>query len=746
MIDQKIEADITLTWTDEAPRLASYSLFPIVQKFLSLCGITVRTCDISLSARILTQFPDRLTEHKRVSDDLNYLGDLAKTSEANIIKLPNISASVPQLKNAIAELQRKGFDVPDFSDHPLTQKETEIRARYARVLGSAVNPVLREGNSDRRAPAAVKEFAKKNPHRMGEWSNESLTHISTMSDNDFRHNEKSVTIDEKFVGNASVCFFDNDSQKITLTDSIPLDLGAVVDTTYMDVKALQKFYKAEIADAKKRSVLFSLHLKATMMKISDPVLFGYAVKTFFEHLFTKHRATFTDIGFNPNDGIGDLLVKIETLPKNKKDLILADIALCLDEQPKLHMVNSDKGITNLHVPNDVIIDASMPAIIRNGGKGWAPDGSESDIKCVIPDSSYAAVYDETIKFCIAHGAFNPATMGSVSNIGLMAKKAEEYGSHITTFIAPRSGSIKLLDEQDAIITEHHVEAGDIWRLCLTQADAIKNWIELGISRAKLTQLPTIFWLDKNRPHDLELIKMVTTALDDIDTTDANIEILSPREATKVSLSRAHNGLDTISVTGNVLRDYLTDLFPILELGTSAKMLSIVPLMKGGGLFETGAGGSAPKHVEQLLNENHLRWDSLGEFTAIAASLEHLANSKNLKAASILGKALDTATQDILEFGKSPSAKVKEIDNRGSHFYLALFWAKALCEQRENVAIADLFRPIYEALESNETAILEELNEGQGRMVDIGGYFLPEYTKASKIMRPSQRFNKIVDEI
>ena len=746
MIDQKMEADITLTWTDEAPRLASYSLFPIVKKFLSLCGITVQTRDISLSARILAQFPDRLTGREPVSDDLNYLGKLTKKREANIIKLPNISASVPQLKTAIAELQRKGFDVPNFSDHPLTEEETEIHARYARVLGSAVNPVLREGNSDRRAPEAVKEFAKKNPHRMGKWSNESLTHISTMGDNDFRNNEKSVTIEREFVGDASVCFFDNDNQKITLTDSIALDLGAVVDTTYMDVKALQNFYKAEIADAKKRGVLFSVHLKATMMKISDPVLFGYAVKTFFENLFTKHRETFTDIGFNPDNGIGDLLAKIETLPKSKKDLILADITLCLDEQPKLHMVNSDKGITNLHVPNDVIIDASMPAIIRNGGKGWASDGSESDIKCVIPDSSYAAVYDETIKFCVAHGAFNPVTMGSVSNIGLMAKKAEEYGSHNTTFIAPRSGSIKLLNKQGAIITEHEVEAGDIWRLCITQADAIENWIKLGISRAKLTGLPTIFWLDKDRPHDSELIKKITMALRDNDTRDANIEILSPREATKVSLSRAHDGLDTISVTGNVLRDYLTDLFPILELGTSAKMLSIVPLMKGGGLFETGAGGSAPKHVEQLLNENHLRWDSLGEFTAIAASLEHLANSKNLNAALILGKALDVATHHILEYGKSPSPKVREIDNRGSHFYLALFWAKALCEQRDNVAIADLFRPIYKALQSNEIAILEELNEGQGRMVDIGGYFLPEYTKASRIMRPSQRFNKIVDEI
>ncbi|HBX27470.1 MAG TPA: NADP-dependent isocitrate dehydrogenase [Gammaproteobacteria bacterium] len=745
VIEKKPEADITLTWTDEAPRLASYSLFPIVQKFLSLCGITVQTSDISLAARILAQFPDRLTEGKAVSDDLSYLGDLAKRSNANIIKLPNISASVPQLKKAIAELQRKGFDVPDFNDHPLTGEETEIYARYARVLGSAVNPVLREGNSDRRAPEAVKEFAKKNPHRMGKWSSESLTHISTMGDNDFRHNEKSVTIEARSVGNASICFFDENNRKSTLTHSIPLDLGTVVDTTYMDVKALQDFYKSEIADAKKRSVLFSLHLKATMMKISDPLLFGYAVKTFFEDLFTKHQKIFTGIGFNPNDGIGDLLAKIKTLPKNERDLILSDITLCLDEQPKLHMVNSDKGITNLHVPNDVIIDASMPAIIRNGGKGWASDGSESDIKCVIPDSSYAAVYDETIKFCVEHGAFNPATMGTVSNIGLMAKKAEEYGSHNTTFVASGSGSIKLLDEQGAIITEHDVEAGDIWRLCLTQADAIKNWIELGISRAKLTKLPTIFWLDKNRPHDSELIKKITTTLVNDDIRGANIEILSPREATKVSLSRAHNGLDTISVTGNVLRDYLTDLFPILELGTSAKMLSIVPLMKGGGLFETGAGGSAPKHVEQLLNENHLRWDSLGEFTAIAASLEHLANSKGLNAASTLGEALDKATQDILESGKSPSPKVKEIDSRGSHFYLALFWAKALCRQKDNVAIADLFRPIYEALESNETVILEELNEGQGSMVDIGGYFLPEYTKASKIMRPSERFNKIVDK-
>ena len=518
---------------------------------------------------------------------------------------------------------------------------------------------------------------------MGKWEKSSLTHVSTMKSSDFRHNEKSITISEQSVGKASICFTDSDGREIILAPSVPLDLGTVVDTTYMSVKALQKFYSTEIADAKRLGVLFSVHLKATMMKISDPVIFGYAVKTFWSELIEKHQQTLDHIGFNPNNGIGDLVAKIDHLDDSIKEQILSDIASCIHNQPDLHMVSSDKGITNLHIPNGVIIDASMPSIIRNGGKGWAANGSEADIKCVIPDSCYAGIYDETIKFCISHGEFNPATMGSVSNIGLMAKKAEEYGSHNTTFLAPEAGSIKLVDEKGTVLTEHNVEKGDIWRLCLTQADAIENWIELGISRAKTTQQPAIFWLDENRPHDAELIKNVRLILDTQDISGATIDILSPREATKISLARASEGLNTISVTGNVLRDYLTDLFPILELGTSAKMLSIVPLMQGGGLFETGAGGSAPKHVEQLLKENHLRWDSLGEFTAIAASLNHLGNFKKNKAAIILSDALDVATQKILESGRSPSPSVGEIDNRGSHFYLAQFWAEALSEQTED---------------------------------------------------------------
>ena len=746
VIDQKTEADITLTLVDEAPRLASYSLFPIIEKFLSLCGISIEKRDISLAGRILAQFPERLTKRGPVSDDLYYLGELAKTSKANIIKLPNISASVPQLKSAIAELQGKGFDIPDFNDQPVSDEEIETQKRYAKVLGSAVNPVLREGNSDRRAPDAVKKFAKRNPHRMGKWEKSSLTHVSTMKTSDFRHNEKSVTISKQSVGKASICFTDSDGREIILAPSVPLDLGTVVDTTYMSVKALQKFYSTEIADAKRRGVLFSVHLKATMMKISDPVMFGYAVKTFFSELIEKHQQTLDRIGFNPNNGMGDLVAKIDHLDDSIKEQILSDIASCLHNQPDLHMVNSDKGITNLHVPNDVIIDASMPSIIRNGGKGWAANGSEADIKCVIPDSCYAGIYDETIKFCISHGEFNPATMGSVSNIGLMAKKAEEYGSHNTTFLAPEAGSIKLIDEEGTVLTEHNVEKGDIWRLCLTQADAIENWIELGISRAKTTQQPAIFWLDESRPHDAELIKKVLLVLDTQDSSGATINILSPREATKISLARASEGLNTISVTGNVLRDYLTDLFPILELGTSAKMLSIVPLMQGGGLFETGAGGSAPKHVEQLLEENHLRWDSLGEFTAIAASLGHLGNFKKNKAAIILSDALDVATQKILESGRSPSPSVGEIDNRGSHFYLAQFWAEALSEQTEDPSLAARFQPIYRALKENESLIIKELNAVQGKAANIGGYFLPDAIEVSKTMRPSQCLNKILDEI
>ena len=744
--DQKMEADITLTLVDEAPRLSSYSLFPIVEKFLLLSGISVEKRDISLAGRILAQFPERLATQGLVSDDLYYLGELAKTSKANIIKLPNISASVPQLKSAIAELQSKGFDIPDFNDQPVSDEEITTQKRYAKVLGSAVNPVLREGNSDRRAPDAVKKFAKRNPHRMGKWEKSSLTHVSTMDDSDFRHNEKSITISKQSVGKASICFTDKNGQEIILAPSIPLDLGAVVDTTFMNVRALQKFYSTEIADAKRRGVLFSVHLKATMMKISDPVMFGYAVQSFFGELIEKHWQTLDHISFNPNNGMGDLVTKIDSLDDSVREQILSDIASCLQKQPNLHMVNSDKGITNLHAPNDVIIDASMPAIIRNGGKGWAADGSEADIKCVIPDSCYAGIYDETIKFCISHGEFNPATMGSVSNIGLMAKKAEEYGSHNTTFLAPEAGSIKLLDEQGALLTEHNVEKGDIWRLCLTQADAIDNWIELGIARAKTTQQPAIFWLDESRPHDAELIKKILPVLDGQDTSGATIEILSPREAIKISLARASEGLNTISVTGNVLRDYLTDLFPILELGTSAKMLSIVPLMQGGGLFETGAGGSAPKHVEQLLKENHLRWDSLGEFTAIAASLDHLGNFKKNKAALILGEALNVATQKILDSARSPSPTVGEIDNRGSHYYLAQFWAEALSEQSQDPSLAARFQPIYRALKENESLIMEELNAVQGKAANIGGYFLPDAIEVSKTMRPSQCLNKILDEI
>ena len=736
--------DIVFTRVDEAPLLASYSVLPIIEKFLRISGIKIASKDISLAARILAKFPERLLPDQRTEDELEKLGELAKTPLANIIKLPNISATIPQLKNAIKELQQKGFAIPDFIEIPETLEEHEIFSRYTKVLGSAVNPILREGNSDRRAPEAVKAFAKKNPHKMGFWSKESQTHVSTMQKDDFRNNEKSLTVTDNLSGEARIEFVGLGGVVTALGESMHLDHGAIIDATMMNVRALKTFYKEQIEDIKNSGVLFSIHLKATMMKISDPVLFGHAVAIFLENVFDKHNEVFTKIGVNPNNGVGDLISKINALPALIRDEITKDIEKCFAERPAIHMVDSDNGITNLHIPNDVIIDASMPAIIKSGGKGWHPDGSEADIKCVIPDSTYADVYAETIKFCIKNGAFDPTKMGSVSNVGLMAQKAEEYGSHARTFVAPNNGVIRVCDAHGRTLIQHKVEQGDIWRLCEAKDAPIRNWIQLAISRARQSGHPAIFWLDVNRPHDAEIIKKVREELKQVNLEGLNIEIMSPKEATKFSLDRVKNGLNTISVTGNVLRDYLTDLFPILELGTSAKMLSIVPLMNGGGLFETGAGGSAPKHVVQFINEGHLRWDSLGEFTALAASLDQLnLHTKNPKA-KILSQTLDAATKKILDSGKSPKRKVGELDNRGSHYYLALYWAEELSKQKLDEELKNTFGPIFESLKNSELAIVKELEESQGSPALIGGYYLPDPELVSKIMRPSAIFNGIID--
>ncbi len=736
--------DIIYTKVDEAPQLASGSFLPIIQAFATAAGVTVDTKNISLVGRILANFPENLTDDQKQSDDLAELGQLVKTPEANVIKLPNISASIPQLSAAIEELQGKGFDIPSYPEDPQNDAGRDIKARYGKVLGSAVNPVLREGNSDRRAPLAVKEYAKKNPHPMGAWSADSKTHVASMNGGDFFSNEKSTTISGSSAGDARIEFVDESGAVTVLKDKTPLLDGEVVDATLMSKRLLRAFLAEQIKDAKAQGVLFSLHMKATMMKVSDPIIFGHAVSVFFKDVFEKHADLFAELGVDANNGLGDVIAKIQSLPDDQRTGVEADIQACLDSQPDLYMVNSDKGVTNLHVPSDVIIDASMPVIIRGGGKGWGPDGKEHDTKCVIPDNSYAGVYDETIKFCKENGAFNPAAMGSVANVGLMAQKAEEYGSHPQTFKAPGTGKIRVVDAAGQTVHEHDVEEGDIWRMCQAKDAPIQDWVKLAVKRARASGSPAIFWLNKDRAHDAELIKKVERYLPEHDTGGLDIRTMTPVEATRLTLQRMKNSEDTISVTGNVLRDYLTDLFPILEVGTSAKMLSIVPLMQGGGLFETGAGGSAPKHVQQFVEEGHLRWDSLGEFCALAASLEHLSAFRNNAKAAILGKTLDQATCLLLDNNKSPSRKVNEIDNKGSHFYLALYWARALAAQDQDADLKQHFAPIAAELADNEAKIIEELESVQGSPVDLGGYYHPDPAKVAAAMRSSQTFNNIID--
>ncbi|MFZ1787222.1 MAG: NADP-dependent isocitrate dehydrogenase [Saprospiraceae bacterium] len=735
---------IIYTITDEAPALATYSFLPIIEAFTSLAGVEVETRDISLAARILAAFPDYLNPDQVVNDNLSELGQLCLTPEANIIKLPNISASVPQLHAAIKELQSKGYAIPDFLEEPKTDAEKEAVVRYKKILGSAVNPVIREGNSDRRAPKSVKAYARQNPHRMGSWSADSKTEVATMNEGDFQANEKSITIEKPL--NIKIVLEGNDGTTTVLKDSFGLLAGEVIDATKMEKKALCEFLDKEIKSAKEQGVLFSLHMKATMMKVSDPIIFGYAVKEFFQPVFEKFGKELDTVGVDVKNGFGDVLVKIKDLPADTQAAIQAEIQSCYDNGPALAMVNSDKGITNLHVPSDVIIDASMPAMIREGGKMWNKAGKTQDTKAVIPDSSYAGIYQATIDFCKAHGAFDPKTMGSVPNVGLMAQKAEEYGSHDKTFEIKKAGVVNVVDENGNILISHEVAEGDIWRMCQVKDAPIQDWVKLAVNRAKASQTPIVFWLDEKRAHDAELIKKVKAYLPTFDLTGVEYYIMSPTEATKFSLERIKAGKDTISVTGNVLRDYNTDLFPILELGTSAKMLSIVPLMNGGGLFETGAGGSAPKHVQQLVEENHLRWDSLGEFLALAVSLEHLSSTFGNAVAGVLGETLDEATGKYLNEDKSPSRSAGEIDNRGSHFYVAMYWSRALANQTKDANLAKIFTPIAEALEAKEAIINEELLAVQGKPADIGGYYAPNFAVVSHVMRPSATLNGIIDSI
>ncbi|MBC8206600.1 MAG: NADP-dependent isocitrate dehydrogenase [Kiritimatiellales bacterium] len=730
------KAKIIYTITDEAPALATQSLLPIIEAFTRAAGVAVEPRDISLAARILAQFPDCLTEEQRVGDALAELSDLAKTPEANIIKLPNISASIPQMKAAIAELQSKGFALPDYPD-----EDNEIKARYDKIKGSAVNPVLREGNSDRRAAAAVKQYAKNNPHRMGAWSADSKSVVSSMSANDFFGNELSVTVPEATT--AKIELVADSGETIVLKESLPLLAGEVLDATFMSAKALDTFLAEQIAATKEAGTLFSLHMKATMMKISDPIIFGHCVKIFFKDVFEKHADVITGLGVDVNNGLGDLMAKIENLPADKKAEIEADLAVAYANGPDIAMVDSDKGITNLHVPSDVIVDASMPAAIRASGQMWNKDGKQQDTNFIIPDRCYAGIYAETIDFCKQHGAFDPTTMGSVPNVGLMAQKAEEYGSHDKTFEIPVSGKVRVTDADGKTLIEHDVEAGDIWRACQTKDAPIRDWVKLAVTRARATGVPAIFWLDDTRAHDAQLIEKVGTYLQDHDTEGLEIYLMPPAEATSFTLERCKAGEDTISVTGNVLRDYLTDLFPILELGTSAKMLSIVPLMNGGGLFETGAGGSAPKHVQQFMKENHLRWDSLGEFLALGVSLEHLATVFGNDKAQVLADTLDVANTKFLAENKSPSRKCGELDNRGSHFYLTLYWAEALAAQDKDAELKNRFAALAEALAANEAKIIDELNSVQGVSVNIGGYYRPDADLIASAMRPSETFNTAI---
>ncbi len=734
-----------IIWTkvDEAPALATYSLLPIIQAFAKAAGVEVETKDISLAGRTLANFPDYLEENQRVPDALAELGELTMKPEANIIKLPNISASIPQLKAAIKELQEKGYNIPDFPEEPKTEEEKALRQRFAKLLGSAVNPVLRQGNADRRAAESVKKFAQKNPHKMmKEWPEDSKTHVAYMKEGDFYGNEKSVELPkkEKF----KIVLDTKDGKEIVLKDNLQGEDKEVLDGTYISKKKLRKFYEEQIKDAKDKDLLLSLHLKATMMKVSDPIMFGHAVKEFFKDTLTKYKKELDEIGFNPNNGLQDLYDRLPKLPEEKQKEILQSLEEEYKKRPRLAMVDSDKGITNLHVPNNVIIDASMPVVVRDGGRMWGPDGQLHDTKAIIPDRSYASIYQTVIEDAQKNGAFDPATMGTVQNVGLMAQKAEEYGSHPTTFEIPEDGRVKVIDEEGNVLMEFPVEKGDIWRMSRTKDIPVKDWVKLAVNRARATGYPTVFWLDENRAHDAQLIKKVKKYLKDFDTEGLDIKILAPQDAMKYTLDRVRKGENTIAVTGNVLRDYLTDLFPILELGTSARMLSIVPLLNGGGLFETGAGGSAPKHVQQFVNEGHLRWDSLGEFLALMSSFEHLGEKFGNKKALVLSKTLDQAIGEYLENKRSPGRKVGQLDNRGSHFYLAKYWAEALADQNEDAELKEKFTPIAKAMNENEEKILAEIAQAEGKAMDIGGYYMPDDEKASKAMRPSETLNKIID--
>ena len=735
---------IIYTITDEAPALATLSLLPIIEAFTAAAGVSVETRDISLAGRVLASLSEFLPEHQKAPDHLADLAVLVKQPDANIIKLPNVSASTPQLMAVIKELQAQGYALPDYPSQPSNEEETAIKAAYDRVKGSAVNPVLREGNSDRRAAVAVKQYAKKNPHSMGAWSPDSKSVVSSMSEADFFGNEKSVTVPEATT--VRIELEGDDGQTQVLKKELPLQAGEVLDGTFMSARALRNFYAEQVEASKKQGVLFSLHLKATMMKVSDPILFGHAVEVFYKDVFEKHAETIAALGVDATNGLGDLYAKAETLPAEKRDALIADIEAVYAENPDIAMVDSDRGITNLHVPSDVIVDASMPAAIRSSGQMWNKGNELQDTNFVIPDRCYAGVFAETINFCKQHGAFDPRTMGTVPNVGLMAQKAEEYGSHDKTFEVPTNGTVRVVDGDGNVLFEHSVEAGDIWRACQVKDAPIREWVKLAVNRARATSAPAIFWLDKERAHDAQLIAKVEMYLKDHNTDGLDIRILAPVEATRLTLERAKGGEDTISVTGNVLRDYLTDLFPILELGTSAKMLSTVPLMNGGGLFETGAGGSAPKHVQQFLKENHLRWDSLGEFLALGVSLEHLAATFGNEKAQVLADTLDLANAKFLEENKSPSRKVKELDNRGSHFYLALYWAEALASQEKDPDLKARFAAVAESLAANEAKIVDELNSGQGPAMEIGGYYRPDWSKAQAAMRPSDTLNKTIAEL
>ncbi|KTT56744.1 isocitrate dehydrogenase [Pseudomonas oryzihabitans] len=735
---------IIYTLTDEAPALATYSLLPIVEAITASSGVALETRDISLAGRIIALFPEYLKEEQRISDHLAELGELATTPEANIIKLPNISASVPQLKAAIKELQGQGYALPDYPDEPKDDKEKDVKARYDKVKGSAVNPVLREGNSDRRAPLSVKNYARKHPHRMGAWSADSKSHVAHMDAHDFYGSERSATIEN--AGSLKIELIGKDGSSKVLKEKTAVKTGEIVDASTMSRKALQSFIAAQIEDAKAQGVLFSVHLKATMMKVSDPIMFGIIVGEFYKDVLAKHEAALKEAGFDRNNGIGDLYARLSSLPEATQAAIKADFDAQYAQRPALAMVNSDKGITNLHVPSDVIVDASMPAMIRDSGKMWNAEGNLQDTKAIIPDRCYAGVYQVVIEDCKQHGAFNPSTMGSVPNVGLMAQKAEEYGSHDKTFQIPTDGTVRVTDDQGKVVFEHPVEAGDIWRMCQTKDAPIQDWVKLAVNRARASSTPAIFWLDQNRAHDAQVIAKVERYLKDHDTNGLDIRVLAPEEATRVSLERIRKGEDTISVTGNVLRDYLTDLFPIMELGTSAKMLSIVPLMNGGGLFETGAGGSAPKHVQQFVQENHLRWDSLGEFLALAESLNHLGETTGNAKAKILAKTLDQANGKFLDSNKSPSRKAGELDNRGSHFYLALYWIQALAEQSEDAQLKAQFEPVAKSLTADEAKVVAELNGVQGQAVDIGGYYHPDQAKTRQAMRPSATLNAALERL